>query len=122
MNRREFLAATALTAGLRVAATVGRVEGYVRGGLGWGRTGGFGNTIKEPTGATIQDGQMVPVYTSVDIGAGTPASGFAYSATTGFEMRLTGPLRWGAEAGVLGLHLTREDILLLPVRMGFALR
>jgi hypothetical protein len=111
-----------VTAGLRAATSAGRLEGHLRGGLGWGRTGGFGNTIRQGAGAYLDKGQWVPIESSVDIGAGSPASGFAYSAATGLEVRVTGPLRCSAEVGLLGLHLTCEDLLMVPVRMGFALR
>src|SRR5207249_3209103 len=108
---------------LRVSGSLGWVAPYLRGGAGWGRTGGFGRTDQEITGAYIDPhGNWVPVYQSVIVGAGAPESGLAYSGTAGIEAGISGSLHAFVESGVLGLHLSGEDILVLPQRLGMVLR
>ncbi len=117
------LTATALTAGLRASIRVGWIAPYLRGGIGWGRTGGFGRTDQVVTGAYIDPhGNWVPVYQDVTVGAGSPRAGLAYSGTAGIEAPIKGSLHAFVESGVLGLQLRGEDALVLPQRAGVVLR
>jgi hypothetical protein len=113
---------TAVTAGVRVSRRVNRLGLDFRTGLGWGRSGGFGRTKTVIIGYTPVDNQLVPVTETQDIGAGAAGSGLAYTATAGIEFGLDGPFGVFAETGLLGLHLSRNDALVLPVRAGLTLR
>lgn len=111
-----------LTLGARMSGRIGPIECHGRAGAGWGRTGGFGRTITEATGLAVQDSVLVPVYTTYDVGSSSPASGFAASGSLGVDRVLRPGLSVFAEAGVTNLRLPRDDVTLVPIRLGIALR
>jgi len=111
-----------LTAGAQWSRSLRHVTPALRAGLGWGRTGGFGNTVTATSGAYLDNGQWVPVGTAVDFGAGAPASGFAWSAGATLDVHVAGPGSAFAEVGAVGLEIPRRSMLLLPLRAGIVLR
>lgn len=120
---RLSMTVTAATFGLRLSRAFGRVTAAARGGVGWGRTGGFGTTVRSSGGAYIgPNGAWIPVETAVDVGAGEPTTGFAWSGSLGAEIPVRGAIAVFAEAGALSVRLTRDDVLDIPVRLGLALR
>ena len=68
------------------------------------------------------DGFLHPLFETVDVGAGAPATGFAWSGSVGAELRVRRALSLFAETGALGVHLKRDDVLVVPVRAGLSLR
>jgi hypothetical protein len=113
---------TALTFGLRASRPIGAVTISARAGAGWGRTGGFGSGEAVTVGYYPDGNVVVPIQQVVDYGAGDPATGFAYSVSAGAEASVWRSLGAFLEVGVLGAHLTRDDLLVVPLRMGVAIR
>lgn len=117
------LTATAVTAGFRARLLRGPIAPYARAGCGWGRTGGFGFDVATTSGAYLdENGNWIPVESSLPVGAGAPADGFAWSASLGFEALVFGAASAFLEGAAVGLHLSNDDLLVLPVRAGIALR
>jgi hypothetical protein len=117
------LTATTLTAGPRASWTLGRVVPSLRAGIGWGRTGGFGRTLTTTTGAIIDgSGQWIPVESRVDIGGGSPASGFAWSGAFSLEAPVGHSIGLFAETAATGLVLRHDHLLMIPLRAGIVLR
>jgi hypothetical protein len=107
-----------LTAGAQWSRSLQHFTPALRMGLGWGRSGGFGNTVLSTTGAYLDNGQWVPIGSAVDFGSGSPTSGFAWSTGATLDVRVAGPWAVFAEAGAFGLEIPHRSLLLLPLRAG----
>ena len=85
------LTVTIATLGLRLSQPLGPVVMSARAGAGWGRTGGFGETRTQVLGVYVDDnGNLIPLTQTIDIGAGATATGLAWSAAFGAELPLRG--------------------------------
>lgn len=117
------LAATTITAGVRAHQQSGPVIFSIRAGAGWGRTSGFGTSLRTPDGAYLDaSGNWIPSWTLIDVGLGHAATGWAYSASAGAEAPLLGALRAFAEGGVTSIELGDRSIHTTPLRFGLALK
>ena len=117
------LTLTAVTVGLRLSRPLGAVTVAMRGGAGWGRTGGFGSTESRVVGV-YDDGRGSPqiITQNFDLGAGALSTGFAYSASVGLDARLRGPISAFVEGGALGLARSDADLFVIPLRLGVTIR
>ncbi len=118
-EKKVSMSLTAVTVGLRASRGLGPVSASLRGGLGWGHTGGYGRTVSD---AYARNVAWVATASEMQVGAGNAAGGLAYAASARVRARAFAGVDAFVEAGVTGLRLEVGDVLVVPVRAGVVVR